>query len=41
MTDMRNRRITVTGGKGFLGAHLLRELDAKGCRRVSVADLPE
>ena len=41
MTDIRNRRITVTGGKGFLGTHLLRELDAKGCRRVSVADLPE
>ncbi len=38
---MRDKRITVTGGKGFLGTHLLRELGRRGCRRVSVADLPE
>ena len=38
---MQDKRITVTGGKGFLGAHLLRELGRRGCRRVTVADLPE
>lgn len=35
------KRITVTGGKGFLGGHLLRKLNDRGCRRISIADLPE
>ncbi|MGZ3635550.1 MAG: NAD-dependent epimerase/dehydratase family protein, partial [Syntrophales bacterium] len=38
---MQDRRITVTGGKGFLGTHLLKKLQDKGYRRIVVADLPE
>ena len=35
------RRVTVTGGKGFLGTHLIRMLKEKGCRDIMIADLPE
>jgi GDP-L-fucose synthase len=35
------RRITVTGGKGFLGTHLIRKLKEKGCQDVMIADLTE
>ncbi|MGZ6223921.1 MAG: GDP-L-fucose synthase family protein [Syntrophales bacterium] len=38
---VQDRRITVTGGKGFLGTHLLKKLQDKGYRRIVVADLPE
>ena len=30
------RRVTVTGGAGFLGGHLLERLEALGCREVFV-----
>lgn len=36
------KRITVTGGKGFLGTHLLRKLrEGRGCQNLFIADLPE
>jgi GDP-L-fucose synthase len=36
------RRITVTGGKGFLGTHLIKKLkEDRGCDHVFTADLPE
>ncbi|MCK4225939.1 GDP-L-fucose synthase [candidate division WOR-3 bacterium] len=35
------RRITVTGGKGFLGKHLIRKLRGRGCANIKIADLPE
>ena len=38
---MKDKRITITGGKGFLGKHLIRAFENKGCRRIAVADLPE
>ena len=38
---MRHQRITITGGRGFLGKHLLRAFAQRGCDRVLVADLPE
>lgn len=38
---MQDRRITVTGGKGFLGGHLIRHLRDKGYRNIKIADLPE
>jgi len=41
MNFWEGRRITVTGGKGFLGKHLIRKLEEKGCKNVMVADLPE
>lgn len=40
--DLRAKRITVTGGKGFLGRHLVHFLETvQGCRQVAIADLPE
>ena len=38
---MKNKRITVTGGKGFLGTHLVRKLKEQGYQNISIADLPE
>ncbi len=38
---MKNKRITVTGGKGFLGKHLFRKLQDKGYQKIAIADLPE
>lgn len=35
------KRVTVTGGKGFLGTHLIQKLKEKGCKNIMVADLPE
>ena len=35
------KRITITGGKGFLGKHLIKAFQDKGCRKITVADLPE
>ena len=34
---LEKKRITVTGGKGFLGQHLIRELGDLGCRQVEIA----
>ena len=40
--DLRQKRITVTGGKGFLGTHLVRKLrEEGGSKDVFIADLPE
>lgn len=40
--DLCKKRITVTGGKGFLGTHLVRKLkEERGCQNVFIADLPE
>src|SRR5664280_1446741 len=33
--------MTVTGGKGFLGSHLLKKLKDYGCRHITIADRPE
>jgi len=38
---MKNKRITITGGKGFLGAHLIRKLIEKDYSELSIADLPD
>jgi GDP-L-fucose synthase len=38
---MKDKRITVTGGKGFLGTHLMRRMREMGYRRIAIADLPE
>ena len=38
----KNKRVTVTGGKGFLGAHLVDKLNKiKECKDIFIADLPE
>jgi GDP-L-fucose synthase len=41
MTDLKNKRITVTGGKGFLGKHLVDTLKKRGYKHIAIADLPE
>jgi GDP-L-fucose synthase len=38
---LKDKRIAVTGGKGFLGQHLIRKLTDLGCRQINIADLPE
>ena len=38
---MQDENITITGGKGFLGQHLVRTLRKRGYKRILVADLPE
>jgi len=40
--DLSKKRITVTGGKGFLGTHLIRKLrEERKCQNVFIADLLE
>jgi GDP-L-fucose synthase len=34
--DWRDRRVIVTGGAGFLGAHVVERLRQRGCRQVAV-----
>lgn len=38
---MKQKRITITGGKGFLGRHLFRKMQQQKYKNLSVADLPE
>lgn len=38
---MRSKRITITGGKGFLGKHLTKAFQDRGYRQILIADLPE
>jgi nucleoside-diphosphate-sugar epimerase len=37
----QKKRITVTGGKGFLGKHLIKVLQKQGYEEIAIADLPE
>ena len=37
----QQKHITITGGKGFLGTHLLKKLKDSGCQYLKIADRPE
>lgn len=38
---LKNKRIIVTGGKGFLGQHLIGKLADYNCQAIEIVDLPE
>lgn len=38
---MKHKRITITGGKGFLGKHLIKVLQDQEYANIAIADLPE
>ena len=40
-TILENKRITVTGGAGFLGKHLVEELKHNGANNIFVPKHPE
>ena len=39
--DLSTKRICVTGGAGFLGQHLVRNLQSKGAREIFIPRYPE
>ncbi len=40
-SQVKKKRITITGGKGFLGKHLIRTFEERGYENIHVADLPD
>jgi GDP-L-fucose synthase len=38
---MKNKRITITGGKGFLGKHLIQKFRERGFQYLRIGDLPD
>ncbi len=36
---MKNKRITITGGKGFLGRHLINKMKEEGYQHLYIADI--
>jgi GDP-L-fucose synthase len=38
---MKNKRITITGGKGFLGTHLINKMEEEGYKYLYSAGIPE
>lgn len=39
--NLQDRRIAVTGGRGFLGRHVVEQLRSRGCRHVISCGKPE
>jgi GDP-L-fucose synthase len=40
-SEFKDSRITITGGRGFLGKHLIQTFRTHGCTQILVADLPD
>ena len=38
---MKDKRLTITGGKGFLGKHLIQKFRERGFENIRIGDLPE
>ncbi|MCG2711231.1 MAG: NAD-dependent epimerase/dehydratase family protein, partial [Candidatus Omnitrophica bacterium] len=36
MDFWKNKRVTVTGGAGFLGKHLVAKLKERGCKNIFI-----
>lgn len=36
MIDLPNKRILITGGAGFFGTHIVKELNNRGCRNILI-----
>jgi GDP-L-fucose synthase len=41
MSFWKDKRVTVTGGKGFLGSYVIEKLVKRGCKHISIANTPE
>jgi len=38
---VKEKRINITGGKGFLGTHLMHKMKGKGYKNLYISDIPE
>jgi GDP-L-fucose synthase len=39
--DLKNKKIIVTGGAGFLGKYVVRKLDERGCKNIFIPTIEE
>ena len=35
---LKNKIISITGGNGFLGKHVIKRLEQRNCKKILVAD---